>query len=122
MAAGGVDPGPDRRRMARVEYRDGLLPPTVRVRPGRDVVVVNLSSMGLLVEGVWRLRPNSAVDLLIAFGPAPLGIRGRVLRCYVSAIDRLEGVRYRSAIALHTPIEIAAPPDLDDLAGWIGTA
>jgi hypothetical protein len=104
----------DRRLQQRIEYRAGVLPPTVKVRPGRDVVVVNLSPSGLLVEGVWRFRPGGSVELHIAFDGTPVGARGRVLRCYVSGIDRLTGIRYRAAIALSAPIMVAMPVGLDD--------
>jgi hypothetical protein len=104
----------ERRTQPRIEYRAGVLPPTVKVRPGRDVVVVNLSPDGLLVEGAWRFRPGSSVDLHIAFDGTPVGARGRVLRCYVSGIDRVAGVRYRAAIALSTAIMVAMPVGLDD--------
>jgi hypothetical protein len=109
----------ERRELPRIEYRDGVLPPTVRVRPGRDVVVVNLSAGGLLVEGVWRFRPGGSVDLHIAFDAHPIEARGRVLRCFVCGIDGREGVRYRAAIVLAAPIEVARPPGVLKGLAWL---
>jgi hypothetical protein len=109
--------GRERRLQPRIEYRAGVLPPTVKVRPGRDVVVVNLSPDGLLVEGVWRFRPGSSVELHITFDATPVGARGRVLRCYVSGLDRVTGIRYRAAIALSTPIAVTMPVGLEEALG-----
>jgi hypothetical protein len=101
----------DRRRALRFDYRDGFLPPAARVRPGHDVIVVNLSSSGMLVEGTCRLHPGCLVESRLFFDRGPLQIDGEVVRAFVSAVDRV-GLRYRAGIAFALPIPVTAPPDL----------
>lgn len=72
-----------------------------RLRPGRPARILDLSEGGALVETEWRLLPGTSVEL--QFGE-PMGIycvRGRILRCHVSVVDR-ERIRYRGALAFET--------------------
>ncbi len=69
-----------------------------RLRPGRDVRVLDLSSGGALVEASVRLMPGAPIVLHLAGIGVHHTIRGTVLRCYVAAIDRTTGVRYRAAL------------------------
>ena len=71
----------------------------VRVRPGHNVAIIDVSAAGILVEGTCRLRPGSAIELVLqrAHQPAEC-IRGRVARCGVSGL-RADSIRYRGAIA-----------------------
>ncbi len=71
-----------------------------RLRPGRDISVLDLSSGGALVEAGVRLLPGApfVLQLVGADGWCP-SIRGTVLRCHVSALDPSTGVRYRAALA-----------------------
>jgi hypothetical protein len=112
-------PRRDRRLAPRVEYRDGVLPPSTRIRPGGEVVVVNLSGVGALVEGACRFQPGGLVDLRLVFDAKPIAARGRVLRSFVCRIDRVHGVRYRAAIALSTPIVVPDAPALREVLEWI---
>jgi len=89
----------ERRRSARQLYRDGFLPPGARVRPGLDVVVVDLSDCGALVEGPWRFRPGGRCELALVVEGRELTVRSRVVRCYVARLDRGLPVRYRTALA-----------------------
>ena len=101
----------ERRTAARVRFAGGVLPPAARIHPGRDVIVVDLSRTGALVEGFWRLRPGARVDLQIDVdGNDPI-VRGRVERCYVASIDHPGGVRYRTAIRFDTFVAFAPPGD-----------
>jgi hypothetical protein len=63
---------PERRTASRVHYTGGLLPPALRIRPGRDVIIVNLASGGTLVESRWRFRPGSMVDVLLHQPRSPI--------------------------------------------------
>lgn len=69
-----------------------------RLRPGRDVRVLDLSSGGALVEASARLLPGASIVLHLAGVTSHHTIRGTVLRCWVAAIDRSAGVRYRAAL------------------------
>ncbi len=69
-----------------------------RLRPGRDVRVLDLSSGGALVEASVRLMPGASIVLHLVGVGSHHTIRGTVLRCYVAAIDRATGVRYRAAL------------------------
>src|SRR3990170_3168871 len=72
----------ERRTAARVRFSGGVLPPAAWVHPGRDVIVVDLSRTGALVEGVWRFRPGARVDLQLELDAAYAAVRGRIERCY----------------------------------------
>ena len=106
--------GADRRAAPRVHYTGGLLPPTCRVRPGRDVIVVNLARGGTLVESRFRFRPGSMVDVLLHQGGIAHALRARITRCLVATLDDPAGVRYRTALRFETPIAAESPRTLLD--------
>ncbi len=90
-----------------------------RLRPGRDIKLLDLSSGGALVEAAVRLLPGAPIVLhLIGIGCAHT-IRGTVLRCHVSAVDRSTGVRYRAALGFERsfPIPEGSPVECDLTAG-----
>ena len=107
-------PAPDRRTAARVHYTGGLLPPALRIRPGRDVIVVNLASGGTLVESRWRFRPGSMVDVLLHQDGTARPLRARIERCTVATLADPAGVRYRTALRFETAITVDAPRALID--------
>lgn len=98
----------DRRRAARVAFRNGHLPPAARVRPGCDVIVVDLSTTGALVEGQWRFRPGSRCELALAFPSGEMLVRAKVARCFVARLARLTPVRYRAALAFEAVADVQA--------------
>lgn len=102
----------DRRTAARIHFCGGVLPPAARIHPGRDVIVVDLSRGGALVEGIWRLRPGARVDLQLHIRVGGALVRGRVERCYVASLDHPGGVRYRAAIRFDSSVMFAPPEDL----------
>jgi len=70
-----------------------------RVRPGNDVLVINLSAGGALVESGRRLLPGARVDLhLQSIGRAAEIIRAEIRRCIVARVDE-DAIRYRGALA-----------------------
>jgi hypothetical protein len=79
-----------RRRPHETEWLDVAL-----LRPGQEVVVVNLSSHGALLESRARMRPGMRAELQLASGETRRTLRTRVLRCVVSAIDP---IRYQGAV------------------------
>jgi len=70
---------------------------SVRIKPGRVVVLVDVSAGGTLVEGQQQLRPGAAVDVQMCDVMKEVVVRGRVLR---SAVFRLQAtdIWYRTAI------------------------
>jgi hypothetical protein len=70
----------------------------VRVKPGIDVLLLNLSPGGVLLETTVRLLPGALLELLLAECGGPTrALRGRVVRCSVSTLLPGE-VRYRGAV------------------------
>ena len=102
----------ERRRHHRSVYTGGVLPPTTRIRPGRDVIVVNLSESGALVEGCWRLRPGTRVELVVRVVDRDRVVGGHVMRCYVHALPRHQPVRYRTAIRFELIVRGLPQPDV----------
>lgn len=68
-----------------------------RVRPGREVLIVNVSSGGVLVETPHRLLPGSQIELHLRTADRRVSVRGRVLRCAVARL-RADDLWYRGAI------------------------
>ena len=100
----------------RTHFTGGYLPPTARIRPGRLVVVVDLSCRGALVEGPWRFRPLSRCDMHLLLVGTDVHLRARIMRCYVARIDRQEPVRYRTALSFDQTV--ALPERWDALEGY----
>ncbi len=88
----------ERRLSPRKRQADCAWLVAARLRPGRDVRVLDLSSGGALVEASVRLMPGASIVLHLVGVSGHHTIRGTVLRCYVAAIDRCAGVRYRAAL------------------------
>jgi hypothetical protein len=97
----------ERRRASRVVFRDGHLPPAARVRPGSEVIVVDLSSTGALLEGHSRLRPGGRCELTLALASGDITVRARVARCFVARLERGAAVRYRTAVAFERLIDLS---------------
>jgi hypothetical protein len=104
----------ERRTAARVRFTGGVLPPSARIHPGREVIVVDMSAHGALVEGVWRLRPGSRVELQLELEAHEALVRGRVERCYVASLNHPTGVRYRAALRFDGEVAFGHPRDLLD--------
>ena len=82
----------------------------VRVRPGHDAAVLDVSADGVLVETAYRLLPGSSVDLQIEAFTHRVAVRGRVLRCAVAAV-RPWSVLYRAAILFEGALRWLVDPD-----------
>jgi hypothetical protein len=106
----------ERRRASRVVFRDGHLPPAARVRPGSEVIVVDLSSTGALLEGHGRLRPGGRCELTPALASGDITVRARVARCFVARLERAAAVRYRTAVAFESLIDLS--PRWQPVAGY----
>ena len=71
------------------------------LRPGQEVVLVNVSPGGALVESLTRMSPGTRTELQL-FGTSRCSMRGRVERCRVSGIEPL---RYEGAIVFDSSLD-----------------
>ena len=87
---------------------------SVRLSPGDIVTLVNVSASGILVEGKTRFVPGTRLTVVFEGPVAPPQVKGRVVRCQVSAIGGGGTLQYQSAIAfegrVELPVEEAARP------------
>jgi hypothetical protein len=75
----------------------------VRLRTGRELSVVDLSSEGALVEGA-RLLPGTHVDVHVTTRDGRVLVRSRVVRSYVASV-KADAVQYRGALAFDRAID-----------------
>jgi hypothetical protein len=88
----------ERRAWPRTLTIDHLEMANGRVRPGRPARIVDVSPGGALIETEWRLLPGTRVELQVGEPVALYKVKGRIVRCHVSLLDR-ERIRYRGALA-----------------------
>jgi hypothetical protein len=105
----------DRRAARRWVPRDLPWPIGCRVAPGHDVVIVNLSAVGVLIEVAAPLPPGRAVTVHLARSSRRVALAGAVARCYVASVARGTGARYHAAIAFSRWFEPLW--ELDSLSG-----
>jgi hypothetical protein len=97
----------DRRRAARrsPDPRDGLA--RVRLRGGREMLVVNISPCGALLEGESRLLPGTHIDVHVITRQGRVLVRARVVRASVCRL-RADAVVYEGAIAFDSLVNTVA--------------
>jgi hypothetical protein len=78
----------------------------MRVRAGRELLVLDLSSAGALVQGEARLLPGTHVDVHVMTVEGRALVRSRVTRVWVSHLSA-DRVEYRSAIAFDRSVRVA---------------
>jgi len=98
----------DRRRSARLNTPDAHGIVGARIKPGKEVVVIDVSAGGALVETACRLLPGAEVELYMETTAERTTIRGRVLRCHVERV-RPAGVSYRGGIQFDACLPWFAP-------------
>ena len=89
---------PDRRRAVRRRRAELVWLRGLRLRPGLEVVLVNLSIGGALVETPSRLRPGGRAALRLTGAAGSWTVSGYVSRSWVAALERERGVVYRGAL------------------------
>lgn len=72
---------------------------SVRLRPGHDVRLIELSADSALVETSVSLAPDRVVVLELRVRKQLVEARGRVVRGYVAGIDAGGEVRYRGIVS-----------------------
>ena len=79
----------------------------LRLRTGRELRVLNVSSSGVLAESGIRLLPGTHVDVHLLTSTGRVLVRSRVARCYVAILEP-DAVRYRAALAFDRHIAISS--------------
>lgn len=97
----------ERRRSARWMPPAGGLASRVRLRAGGEMVVVDASRWGVLVEGRARLLPGTHVDVHVTTRAGRTLVRSRVARCFVTAVSA-DAVTYRGGIAFERAVDLEA--------------
>ncbi|HXH06705.1 MAG TPA: PilZ domain-containing protein [Vicinamibacterales bacterium] len=77
-----------------------------RVRPGRDVLLIDIGPGGALLEAACRLLPGATVVLQLLGNRGARLVRGRVVRCEVGSIGPGGEVRYRGAVKFAESVEV----------------
>jgi PilZ domain len=78
----------------------------MRLSPGDTVRLVNMSASGVLVEGRTRFVPGTRVSVIFEGPAAPATVKGRVVRCQVSAIAGGGSLQYQCAIQFEQKMEV----------------
>lgn len=79
-------------------------PRAALLRPGREVVIVNLSLTGALIESQSQVSPGARAALQFVSAPRH-EVLGRVARCRVV---RLSPLWYEAAVTFDQPLALAA--------------
>jgi hypothetical protein len=98
-----VTAGIEQRRAPRLGGTDPHGVVRVRVRPGHEAVLVDISDGGAAIETAYRLLPGTSVELQLDTGCGRTSARGLVLRCAVVTVHATR-VTYGGAICFDTPI------------------
>lgn len=100
-----VNPGAVNERRAARRYlraeEHGIL--VARIRPGHPAMIVEISSVGGLIETARRMAPDGRLELQLERGIDRLCIRARVVRAFVARIAA-GGIAYRGALAFDDPL------------------
>jgi hypothetical protein len=94
----------DRRRaLRRIPQPDESLS-RAKLRTGRELTVINISSSGALVEGLTRLLPGTRADVHLVTRHGRVLVRTRIVRSLVWRLAP-DVVCYRSALAFDTAVD-----------------
>jgi hypothetical protein len=88
------------RRFIRLEWDSPVL---ARIRPGHDVVVIDLSHGGALVETGRRLTPGATAELQLEALDGRHTTRAMVVRSYVCLLQS-DQVLFRTALEFERPV------------------
>jgi hypothetical protein len=97
-------PREERRRAPRCVPLPGDRLARVRLRTGRELAVVDISTCGVLVEGA-RLLPGTHTDVHVVTRHGRTLVRSRVVRSLVWHLEA-NAVCYRSALTFETVVDI----------------
>ena len=80
----------------------------IRLSPGDAGQIVNISASGLLMESHTRYAPGGRVTVHFEGPIAIKQIKGRIVRCQVSAIGEKGALHYQTAVAFSGRLSLAA--------------
>jgi hypothetical protein len=92
-----LDVPAERRRSQRRSLLDEHGITAVRIRPGCEAALVDVSAGGALVETTHRLMPGTSIDVQLHVRSRRVLVRGRVLRSEISKLGP-SGPTYRGAL------------------------
>ena len=75
----------------------------MRIRPGHEASVIDISADGARIETPLRLLPGRQIELHVERGDQLTGVRGRVLRCHVTRVMPSR-MSYCGAVGFDQPI------------------
>ncbi len=90
--------GTERRRARRWAPAAGGPLSWVRLRTGRELIVIDIGVAGVLVEGGARMLPGSWLEVHLATTDGRLLVKGRVVRSHVWRVEP-NRIWYRSGLA-----------------------
>jgi hypothetical protein len=93
----------DRRLARRIAPEATIWPREALLRPGREVVIVNLSTSGALIESQARVNPGARAALQF-LTHSRREVLGRICRCRVV---RLSPLWYEAAVAFDEPFAVS---------------
>ena len=79
----------------------------IRLSPGDTGQLVNISASGLLMESHTRYAPGGRVTIHFEGPIATKQIKGRIVRCQVSAIGENGALQYQTAVAFNGRLSLA---------------
>lgn len=92
----------DRRAEPRTRPVDAGWRSAGTLRPGHEIVLIDIAARGLLIETAARVLPNARVEVQLGRSETRCRTSGQVRRCRVVALRPL---RYQAAIALDHALE-----------------
>ena len=96
----------DRRRVPRRTPAADEPLSRIRLRAGRELLVIDLSDAGLLAEGNMRLLPGTHVEVHLVTKEGRLLVRSRVVRAFVCDVSA-GSIRYRGALLFDRSVDTA---------------
>ena len=97
----------DRRRASRHKAGDLPAPLRARLSAGGDITLVDISSLGVLLETRTELTPGNIVHLQMQGGDANISIAARLVRTELARVSGSE-LKYRVAAAFAREIDLSA--------------
>jgi PilZ domain-containing protein len=83
----------------------------LRLSPGDAGQIVNISASGLLMQSHTRYAPGGRVTVHFEGPIATKQIKGRIVRCEVSAIGEKGALEYQTAVAFYGRLSLAVNDD-----------
>jgi hypothetical protein len=93
---------PERRRTARLDPEFTQWREVAILRPGQEVLLINVGAGGALLESCARMAPGARGELQL-FGARRRLVRGRIGRCHVTQLNPLA---YRGAFVFDEPLDV----------------